>query len=46
VRLFREIACLVLGQHGGSVLIAATALDRWNQDRPILEQAINAYLAR
>jgi hypothetical protein len=43
---YREIACFVVGQHGASVLVAATASDRWNQDQPLLEQAVNAYLAR
>jgi len=40
---YREIACLVAGAHGGTVIVAATPADRWNSERGILEQAVDSY---
>jgi hypothetical protein len=40
---YREIACLVQGAHGGSVIVAATPAADWDHYRPLLEQAVSAY---
>ena len=40
---YREIACLVTGKHGSSVLVAATPAASWDRYSPVLEQAVNAY---
>ena len=40
---YREIACLVQGAHGGSVIVAATPAADWDHYRPLLQQAVSAY---
>lgn len=40
---YREIACLVQGAHGGSVIVAATPAADWNHYEPLLQQAVSAY---
>jgi hypothetical protein len=42
---YKEIACYVVGPHGGSVVIASTFASMWAQKRSLLEQAIAAYRA-
>ncbi|MFH5877639.1 hypothetical protein [Arthrobacter sp. NA-172] len=42
---YREIACLVSGSHGISVLIVAAPADSWALYSPVLEQAVNSYQA-
>ena len=42
---YREIACLVAGSKGSSVLIVAAPTDLWPLYGPVLEQAVNAYRA-
>jgi hypothetical protein len=42
---YREIACLIGGSKGTSVLIVAAPADSWQLYRPVLEQAVNAYRA-
>ncbi len=42
---YREIACLVQGAHGASVLIAATSAADWSRYTPTLEQAVTGYTA-
>jgi hypothetical protein len=42
---YREIACLVAGRKGSSVLIVAAPADSWPLYVPVLEQAVNAYRA-
>ncbi|MFF2243541.1 hypothetical protein ACFVTM_05115 [Arthrobacter sp. NPDC058130] len=43
---YREIACLVAGSQGGSVLVAAAPADAWDQYSPVIEQAVDAYAPR
>ncbi|MGH9206414.1 MAG: hypothetical protein ACRD1G_07640 [Acidimicrobiales bacterium] len=40
---YREIACLVVGRHGGSVLVAAAADADWARFRPLLRQAVDSF---
>jgi hypothetical protein len=40
---YREIACLVSGPRGGSVLVAAAPADSWDRYSDVLEQAVDAY---
>jgi hypothetical protein len=40
---YREVACLVAGTRGGSVLVAAAPADSWDRYSPVLEQAVDAY---
>lgn len=40
---YREIACLVSGRHGSSVIVAATPASVWFRYRTILEQAVDSY---
>ncbi|MGO4804789.1 hypothetical protein AB4089_06630 [Arthrobacter sp. 2MCAF15] len=40
---YREIACLVAGSRGGSVLVAAAPADSWDLYSPVIEQAVDAY---
>ncbi|MEV5050214.1 hypothetical protein [Arthrobacter sp. LAR12-1-1.1] len=40
---YREIACLVAGTRGGSVLVAAAPADSWDRYSPVLQQAVEAY---
>jgi hypothetical protein len=42
---YREMACLVTGNRGGSVLVVATPAPSWDRDRAVLEQAVDAYVA-
>ncbi len=43
---YREIACLVQGRASASVIIAASPATIWAQARPLLLQAVAAYLVR
>ncbi len=43
---YQEIACLVQGRHGASVIVAAALAARWSQARRLLEQAVAAYSVR
>jgi hypothetical protein len=40
---YREIACLVSGPRGGSVLVAAAPAVSWDRYSDVLEQAVDAY---
>ena len=42
---YREIACLVAGSRGGSVVVAATPAASWDLYSLVLEQAVNAYVS-
>lgn len=46
VRHYREIACLVQGRIGASVVVAAAPAARWASALPLLEQAVAAYSVR
>jgi hypothetical protein len=41
---YREIACLVAGTHGSSVLVVAAPTESWDLSSRIVEQAVDAYL--
>lgn len=43
---YREIACLVVGAHGTSVLIAAAPAGAWSRVAGTLERAVDAYQVR
>jgi hypothetical protein len=43
---YDEIACLVQGRTSASVIIAAAPAAEWTQARPLLLQAVAAYLVR
>jgi len=43
---YEEIACLVQGRTSATVIIAAAPAARWARARPLLFQAVAAYLAR
>ena len=43
---FQEIACLVVGRTSASVIVAAAPTAAWTQERPLLLQAVSAYLIR
>jgi hypothetical protein len=43
---YEEIACLVQGQAAASVIVAAAPAAAWVQARPLLLQAVAAYLVR
>jgi hypothetical protein len=43
---FQEIACLVQGRTGASVIVAAAPAAQWAQARPLLFQAVAAYQVR
>ena len=43
---YREIACFVVGRHGGSVIVAAAPPALWNTVGKQLEQALSAYTVR
>jgi hypothetical protein len=43
---YEEIACLVQGQASASVIVAAAPAAMWAQQRPLLWQAVAAYLVR
>ncbi len=42
---YQEIACLVRGSGGTSVIVGATLAARWRQAAPMLERAVSAFLA-
>jgi hypothetical protein len=46
VHSYREIACLVAGARGSSVLVVATPTGSWDRYRPLLQQAVDSYLAK
>ena len=41
---FRELACLVAGPKGGSVIVAAAPVSGWDRVSSTLEQAVDAYV--
>jgi hypothetical protein len=43
---YQEIACLVQGRTSASVIVAAAPSALWTQGRPLLFQAVAAYLVR
>ena len=43
---YEEIACLAQGQTGASVVVAAALASQWAKARPMLEQAVAAYVLR
>jgi hypothetical protein len=43
---YEELACLVQGRSGASVIVATAPAARWAQSRPLLEQAVAAYRVR
>jgi hypothetical protein len=43
---YQEIACLVQGRTSASVIVAAAPSATWAQARPLLSQAVAAYLVR
>ncbi len=43
---YEEIACLAQGRTGASVIIAAALASQWAAARPMLEQAVAAYVLR
>jgi len=43
---YREIACLVSGAAGSSVIVAATLASDWDHYRTTLEQAVESYAVR
>ena len=43
---YEEIACLVQGQAGASVIVGAAPAATWTQARPLLLRAVAAYLVR
>jgi hypothetical protein len=40
---YREIACLVAGRAATTVIVASAPPSRWHAERPLLEQAVNAF---
>lgn len=42
---YREIACLVAGTRGSSVLVVAAPAAAWDRYTPVLQQAVDSYLA-
>jgi hypothetical protein len=43
---YQELACLVQGHHGSSVIVAAAPAADWGHARPLLERAVAAYRVR
>jgi hypothetical protein len=43
---YREIACLVSGAHGDSVIVAATPAADWPREQATLEKAVDSYVTR
>ena len=43
---FEEIACLVQGRNGASVIVATAPAAMWARARPLLFRAVAAYLVR
>ncbi len=43
---YEEIACLAQGRTGASVVVGAAPTAQWPQARPLLEQAVAAYVLR
>ncbi len=44
-RSFREVACIVRGQRGTSVVVGASPPDQWRQQKPAIERAVSSFLA-
>jgi hypothetical protein len=42
---YQEIACLVHGSRGTSVVVAAALASAWRRSAPVLERAVSAFLA-
>ncbi|WP_167467842.1 hypothetical protein [Arthrobacter oryzae] len=42
---YREMACLVTGSRGGSVVVVAAPADSWDRIGAEVEQAVDAYVA-
>jgi hypothetical protein len=42
---YQEIACLVRGSRGTTVIVAAALAQRWHQTAPTLERAVSAFVA-
>lgn len=42
---YREMACLVTGRRGGSVVVVAAPAASWDRIRAVVEQAVDAYVA-
>lgn len=42
-RRYREIACLVVGSHASTVVVAAALTSRWSQFRPVLQRSVAAF---
>ena len=42
---YNEIACLVAGAHGTSVLVAATSASAWQANHALLEKVVSSYQA-
>jgi hypothetical protein len=40
---YREIACFVIGRHGGAVVVAAAATSTWNRFEPLLRRAVASF---
>jgi hypothetical protein len=40
---FREIACIVAGTHGTTVVVAAAPVARWRMAAPVLERAVASF---
>jgi hypothetical protein len=43
---YEELACLIYGKSGGSVIVAAAPAAQWPRVRLLLERAVAAYLVR
>ena len=43
---YTELACLVKGRTGASVIVAAAPTPRWSLAEPLLERAVSAYRVR
>jgi hypothetical protein len=42
-RHYREIACLVVGSHASTVVVAAALKSSWDQFRPLLQRSVAAF---
>jgi hypothetical protein len=42
---YREIACIVAGQSGTTVVVGAAPPARWQQEAPVIERSISAFEA-
>ncbi|MCX6500743.1 MAG: hypothetical protein NTU93_18420 [Arthrobacter sp.] len=43
---YRELACLVAGTRGSSVLVVATPAESWDRYKPLLQQVVDSYQAK